>query len=281
MHAHAPITDAHLHCWDPSLLSYPWLDSVPTLRRPYFVSEHIAQTAARGVTRRVFVQADCAPLQALAETDWVSGQDAIDAIVAFAPVEDGAALETALRAFATRPKVRGVRRLLQGETAPDFCLSKEFVAGVRSLGRHGLTFDICIRADQLPSVTQLAGLCPEVVFVLDHLGKPPIRAGLLDPWRAHLAAIARLPNVVAKISGLTTEADHAGWTTAHLRPFVAHAVECFGWSRLLFGGDWPVVDLAGGMARWMDAIEELTADASEAEKRALFHENAGRVYRLG
>jgi L-fuconolactonase len=126
----------------------------------------------------------------------------------------------------------------------------------------------------------LVELCANVTFVLDHLGKPPIKDRLLEPWRTHLVDLARLPNVVAKISGLVTEADPAAWTPDDLRPYVEHAIACFGWDRVLFGGDWPVVDLAGGYFRWIAALSELTATASPLQLDALFHKNAARIYHL-
>jgi L-fuconolactonase len=280
MHPSSPITDAHLHCWDPARLRYPWLAGVPDLNRRYLTSDYAADSGATSVSRRVFVQADCTPAQARAEVEWVGSLPGIDAIVAFAPLEEGASVAGELSWLARQPKVRGVRRILQGEPDLSFALAPDFVSGVRALAAFGFTFDLCINAAQLPAVTELVRRCPEVSFVLDHLGKPPIRAGRLDPWRDDLAALARLPNVVAKVSGLSTEADLGGWTPDDLRPYVAHAVACFGWSRLLFGSDWPVVNLAGGLSRWRTALAEFTDEASPAEQRAFYHENAGRTYRL-
>jgi L-fuconolactonase len=276
-----PITDSHLHCWDLARLRYPWLASVPALNRAYLMIHYGADGGSASVTRRVFVQADCDAAQARDEVAWVGAQPEIDAIVAFAPLERGETVTAELAWLARQPKVRGVRRILQGESDPSFALAPDFVSGVRALASFGLTCDLCINATQLPAVTELVRRCPEVSFVLDHLGKPPIRAGRLDPWRDDLAALARLPNVVAKVSGLSTEADLAGWTPADLAPYVEHAVTCFGWSRLLFGSDWPVVNLAGGLSRWRAALAELTAGATPAECRAFLHENAGRTYRLG
>lgn len=280
MHPPGPITDAHLHCWDPARLRYPWLASVPDLNRAYNFSDYTADRGTASVTRRVFVQADCDPAQARDEVSWMSAQPEIAAIVAFAPLGQGDVVTPELAWLARHPKVRGVRRILQGEPDPSFCLAPDFVAGVRALATFGFTFDLCIHAGQLSAATELVRRCPEVTFVLDHLGKPPIRAAQLDPWRGDLAALARLPNVVAKLSGLSTEADLAAWTTTDLQPYVDHAVACFGPSRLLFGSDWPVVNLAGGLSRWMTALAALTAHASPADRRAFFHENAGRIYRL-
>ena len=93
--------------------------------------------------------------------------------------------------------------------------------------------------------------CPEVSFVLDHIGKPGIKAGLIDPWRTHIREMAALPNVVCKLSGVTTEAEHKTWTRDQLRPYIDHVIACFGPDRILYGGDWPVSELAGSYLQWL------------------------------
>lgn len=275
-----PVTDAHFHCWDPARFRYPWLDATPALNRAYQVNDYTASASTASVARRIFVQADCDPTQARDEVSWAASLPGIDAIVAFAPLEQGLAVLPELAWLARQPKVRGVRRFLQGERDPGFCLAPDFVSGTRALAGFGFTFDLCVTADQLPAVTELARRCPEVRFVLDHLGKPAIGSAQLEPWRHDLAGFAALPNTVAKLSGLCTEANPVAWTSADLQPFVDQAVACFGWSRLMYGSDWPVVNLAGGLGRWMTAVTALTAGASPADHRNLFHENAGRIYRL-
>jgi L-fuconolactonase len=171
--------------------------------------------------------------------------------------------------------------LIQSEQDPDFCLRPDFVQGVGRLAAHDLSFDLCLRHEQLEAVTRLVGLLPDVRFVLDHLAKPDVRAGALDPWRARLRELAARPNVVCKLSGLVTEADHAAWTPEDLRPFVDHAVDCFGFERLMFGSDWPVSTLAGGYRAWVEALDSLLADISLDEARQVWRESAARTYRMG
>jgi L-fuconolactonase len=169
--------DAHIHFWDPARLHYAWLEEIPALHRPFLPTE----VEAEGF---VFVQADCRDDEAWAEVEWVSDlarEHPILGIVAYAPVHRHADLGR----LAAHPLVVGVRKLLQGE--PDALLGSEaLVAGVRALAEHGLTFDACVTHPQLPYVTRLAQQCPEVTIVLDHLGKPDVKAGRLDPWRADL-----------------------------------------------------------------------------------------------
>jgi L-fuconolactonase len=151
---------------------------------------------------------------------------------------------------------------------------------VKLLPRYGFTFDLCLYHPQLAEVTELCRRCPEVHFVIDHIAKPGIRAGLTEPWRSRMREIARLPNVACKISGVVTEADHAAWREADVAPYVAHAIECFGFDRVMFGGDWPVSELATTYRRWVDLVDSLVAGASENERRRLYRDNAIAFYRL-
>jgi L-fuconolactonase len=121
---------------------------------------------------------------------------------------------------------------------------------------------------------------PDVRFVLDHIGKPGIKAGLSVPWREDLRKLASLPNVWCKISGVVTEADHAKWTLEEIRPYILHALDCFGFERVMYGGDWHVVELACPYTRWVEVLDEIVADASEDERRRLFRDNAISFYRL-
>jgi len=178
------------------------------------------------------------------------------------------------------PHLRGIRRLIQYHPAPDYCLSPKFMAGVREVGKRGLTFDLCIRNHQLASATELVRQCPEVSFVLDHIAKPGIAAGAREPWTRDLQRMADLPNVVCKMAGVATEADHTRWTPDDLQPYMAHAIACFGLERLLFASDWPVMNLATTFGAWVSLLDQVIAGNSEAERRALFRDNAIRTYRL-
>ena len=161
-----------------------------------------------------------------------------------------------------------------GETFP------AFIEGVREAAAAGFSFDLCGKHPHLPAIIELVRQCPEAGFILDHGGKPGIRSGLLDPWRAHIRQLAAFPNVVCKLSGLVTEADHQHWTVAQLEPYVNHLLEAFGPGRLLFGGDWPVAKLACGYLRWLEVARRLTAHLTAAEQAAVFAGNAERVYRI-
>jgi len=123
--------------------------------------------------------------------------------------------------------------------------------------------------------------CPRVSFILDHCGVPQVKDKQLDPWRGYIREISKLPNVVSKVSGVVVYADHERWTPEDLRPFVEHVIACFGWDRVMFGSDWPVCTQAASLKQWVEALMLITRDASETQRRKLFHDNAERVYRLG
>lgn len=278
------IVDSHVHLWNPQTLRHAWLDGLPQLNRPFLPDDFRAASAGAGVAKMIFVECGCEASQAIQEVDWVCAlaklERRIRGVVANAPLEQGAAARDHLLRLSTRSLVRGVRRLLQGESDPEFCLRPEFIAGVKLLAEFGFTFDVCIRHEQLPAVTELVRRVPEVQFVLDHFGKPPVRAGQVEPWATQLRALAQLPNVVGKISGLTTEADWQTWNAELLRPYFEAALAAFGSDRVLFGGDWPVSTLATSYQRWLETSFQLTAHASEADRQKLFQTNAERIYRV-
>jgi L-fuconolactonase len=279
------VVDGHLHLWDPEVLTYEWLEG-PLLRS--FGPEDLDEAVAEGPDAAyefVFVQADCLPEQSIAEVDWVASlapRVALRGIVAHAPLEDPRATEAHLAAYAERPLVVGVRRLLQSEPA-GFAAAPGFRDGARAVASAGLVFDACVRWQQLPDVVDLADAVPELTIVLDHLGKPEVGTAQAPdpadgtPWAESLRDLALRPNVVCKLSGLPAEAQ-GEWTDAQLRPFLDVALDAFGPDRLLFGGDWPVSTPYG---RWVDAVSSWLADrVGDHHQRAVLAENAERVYDL-
>jgi L-fuconolactonase len=281
--ASARFVDAHVHFWDAARLPYPWLAGVPAIAGPHTPAELATEAGTRAPREIVFVESAVAPGRALDEVRWVesfAGAPVVAAIVAQAAVDRGAETEAALAALAKHARVRGVRHNLQDHRDPVHCLRPAFIDGVRAVGARGWSFDLCVRHAQLPACTALVRACPETTFVLDHAGKPYVRGSVLEPWQENIAALARLPNVVCKLSGLVTEADPATWTSAVLRPYVEHLLSCFGPGRLLFGSDWPVVNLAADYGRWLDTALDFLAPLSQNERGAIMSENARRIYRF-
>jgi L-fuconolactonase len=279
-----PLIDTHVHLWDPSRLRYAWLAGEPALNRPFLIDDYRRACGSVQVAKLVFVQCECDPAQSEQEAAWVSEVAALDprlrGIVAQAPLENGDAAEARLVRLAANPLVKGVRRLLQAEADDAFCLRPDFVRGVKRLPHFGFSFDLCVYHRQLPAVIRLVRQCPQVRFVLDHAGKPGIKAGLFEPWRAELRELARLPNVACKLSGLTTEADPAQWTPADLRPYLDHVLECFGPDRVMFGGDWPVSSLATDYPRWVATVDDALRGCTPDELHRIYVRNAEAFYRI-
>ena len=278
-----PIIDAHVHLYDPAAVPFPWMADVPLLDRPHGLDEFTAASAGVAVDGLVFVEVDAAEGRHLDEARWVErhgGRDPrLAGMVASMPLEKGDAVEADLETFAALPHARGVRRLIQ-DRPPGWALQPSFVEGVRRLARFGLSFDLCIRHPQFGEILDLVRRCPEVRFVLDHIGKPDIRAGITQPWRRQIGDLAREPNVWCKISGVVTEADHTAWTADDIAPFIRHAIESFGFDRCMFGGDWPVSKLATDYRRWVDTLDGLVETANAAERRSLYRDVATRFYQL-
>lgn len=280
-----PIIDCHVHLYDPAQISYPWMASVPMLNARHSTPEFNAAVGDLVIEKMVFVEVDAAAGAHMAEARWVSELAKTDprlgGIVASVPLEQGAVVGDDIVAFAKFPLARAVRRLIQAHAdEPGWCLRPEFVAGVKAVARQGLMFEICIYHPQMGDAIELVRQCPEVSFVLDHLGKPGIRDGLMEPWRSQIAELARFPNVVCKISGAVTEADHQNWTYDQVAPYLSHAIEVFGFDRVMFGGDWPVVNLASNYRAWVALLDRVVAGVPVGDQKRLYRDNAARVYRL-
>jgi L-fuconolactonase len=280
-----PIVDTHVHLWDPTRFRMPWLDHETVLNRPFGLADYREQTVGIAVESIVYLQVDVAPAYALLEArravELANEDPRIGCIVAFAPVEDGEQMRSYLDAVtAIDPRIKGMRRLFQYEQAPDFLLQPRLVRGVQVLGEYGLSFDLCIAARQLPAAIELARRCPDTQFILDHFAKPNARDRVLHPWSEEIEELASLPNVVAKVSGIVTDADRERWQPADLEPFFQQLVAAFGEDRLVFGSDWPVMLRATSYKRWAETVDGFTAAWPVEARRKLWRDNARRVYRL-
>lgn len=275
--------DTHLHLLYPDRVSYPWVDAVPPLKGNFQLEDYKKVSVDYGITGAVFMEVDVAPAQMGEEAQWVQelanaeGSGILGIIAAARPEADD--FEARLNAVSV-PLLRGVRRVLHTQ-ADALSQSSRFRANLRRLPGRGLSFDLCVLARQLPLAIQLVDACPEVTFILDHCGVPDIAGGAFESWSNSIGHLAKRDNVLCKISGLPTYCAPGETGAEVLRPWIERVIECFGWDRVVWGGDWPVCTLNGSLKGWVEALDALLAEESEAHQAALYTENARRVYGLG
>jgi L-fuconolactonase len=277
--------DAHHHLWDPGRRAYPWMDeSVAAIRRPFGVADLDAAAGPEGFEATIAVQAVSSVEETEELLDAAAAPGRVAGVVGWVDLADPevAATLAALRARPGGRSLVGVRHQVHDEPDPDWLLRDQVLEGLAAVADAGLVYDLLVRERELPAARVVAERLPELTLVVDHLAKPRIREGAMEPWTGGLAALARHPNVACKVSGLVTEADWTAWTPAQLVPYVAHAAEVFGPERLLFGSDWPVCLLAAGYAEVVAAATEALdrAGLGPAEREAVLGANARRLYRL-
>lgn len=294
--ARPTIIDTHVHLWDLQQFKLPWLETAPELfRRNYVLSDYRAAVAGFNV-QSMYMEVDVTPEQHDAEAKFAAGLPGESQSPFIGAVVGGRPAEAGFADYVARLKklngISGVRQVLHVPLTPrGYSLSPEFVRGVQTLGKHGLTFDLCMRPTDIGDCVQLASKCPDTQLVLDHcgngdpkaFGKPrkdeKPAAHDADQWRRDIEQLAKRKNVVCKISGTMFHAPK-GWTTADLAPVVNHCLDAFGMDRVVFGADWPVCLVGGTFAQWVGVVADLTASRTPADRQKLWSENARRVYGL-
>ena len=277
-----PIIDTHQHLWDLDRFRLPWLKDATTLARSFLMDDYLKAAEGLGVVKSVYMEVDVDPADIEAETAYVAAKAKDAGSLLRGAIASCRPEETGFGAYLERqrqnPFVKGFRRVLH--VMPDeLSESATFRSNINLLSGSGLPFDLCVLPHQIPKAIALADLAPDVQFVLDHCGVPDIKGGAEHPWRGHITEIARRPNVVAKISGVVAYSGEE-WTVETLRPWVEHTIDAFGWDRVVWGSDWPVCTLGGGLSTWIAATHALIAGASTDEKTKLLSANARRVWRL-
>ncbi len=277
-----PTVDAHQHFWPlgPGL-DYGWLANpgLDPIRRDYLPADLRPLLAAEGIDRSIFVQT----LSSLDETrralEQARAWPFLAGVVGWVDLR-GEHCHDQVAEFRLDPHFVGVRHVVHDEPDVDWIVHPATIRGLRVLEAAGVPFDLLLRPEHLHHVPTLARACPDLSMVIDHLAKPPIRAGRLDGWLDDFRRAAACPNIACKLSGMVTEADHRGWEVDHLRPYVAAALDLFGPDRLMFGSDWPVCELAASYERVHRAVRTLTDGMSPAELAAIFGGTAARFYQL-
>lgn len=285
------IVDAHHHVWDLSVRDQEWItgEALAPLRRDFTLADLAPLARAAGVGGTVLVQTVTVPEETPELLELARGDGLVAAVVGWTDLaRPGVEEELArLRALPGGGKLAGIRHQVQAEPDPHWLLRPDVSRGLAAVGEAGLIYDLLVLPHQLPAAVEAARAHPGLVFVLDHLAKPPVAAGRppgsggpADGWAADLRRLAALPNTVCKLSGLVTEARWDRWRTENLRPYAQVALDAFGPGRVMFGSDWPVCLTAAGYGEVLEAARELTAGLGPAERGAVFAGTAARVYGL-
>jgi L-fuconolactonase len=270
--------DAHHHLWHYTPEEYEWIsEEMMLLRRDFLRNDLRAALRSANVDATIAVQAR----HTVEETQWLLAcadeMPAIAAVVGWLPLKADNLSE--LLDVVHSPRLAGLRHVVQGE--PDgFLDDPAFDRGIAHLAPRGLTYDVLIFERQLAETIRFVDRHPRQEFVLDHIAKPRIAAGELEPWATHIRNLAQRPNICCKLSGLVTEADWTAWNLETLRPYLDICVEAFGSDRLLTGSDWPVCLVASSYAGWWAVLEEYFATFSASEKEKIFGANAAAFYHL-
>lgn len=273
--------DAHQHFWDPARGDYGWLTpELSTLYRTFGPADLAPLRARTGVQRTVVVQAAPTVEETRYLLDLARNEDSIAGVVGWVPMlqRDAPAL---IAELARDAKFKGVRPMLQDLPDDDWIENPALTPAVAALIEHDVAFDALIFTRHVNAFETFARRFPNLRIVIDHGAKPPIRDGStgLQDWADGITRLARLPHVHCKLSGLATEAA-PGWTEATLRPYVDHLVQSFGPARLMWGSDWPVLDLNGDYLLWHSVANTLLAALPDPEREAIFGANAAAFYRL-
>jgi L-fuconolactonase len=249
------------------------------LRRDFLPKDLTAELTAAGIDGTVAVQAR----QTMDETRWLldiaDQYEAIRGVVGWAPIA-GEDFPGVMEEFEHRPKLKGLRHVIQSEEDENYILRADFNSGMLAMQGSGLVYDILIYERHLPQTIEFVDEYPDQTFVLDHIAKPRIGAGIMEPWAENLRELALRQNVWCKVSGLVTEADWKNWTPETLRPYLDVVVDAFGVDRLMTGSDWPVCLVASGYVQWFEVLRTYFAPFSERERDAIFGGTAIDVYQL-
>ncbi len=273
--------DAHQHFWQYSSQEYGWIGpDMAVLKQDHLPEDLLSLLSSAGLEGSVAVQAR----QTLKETrcllELAEQHPFIQGVVGWVDLRDPE-LPAQLEEFCTYSSFSGVRHVVQDEADDEFMLREDFLEGIAALAYFDLAYDILIFPKHLPVACQVVERFPDQPFVLDHIAKPFIKDGVLEPWSQEIRRLAAFPNVYCKVSGMVTEADWQNWKAADFSPYLDTVFEAFGPERIMFGSDWPVCTLAGTYAEVVGIVTEYVTSLSKDEQAAVWGETARRFYGLG
>lgn len=272
--------DAHQHFWKYTPAEYDWIsDNMAALRRDFLPQELQPLLAGEGFAGSIAVQAR----QSLEETRWLlelaAHNDVVQGVVGWVNLRSSD-LAAQLHQFAQNPKLVGVRHVVQDEPDDDFMLGSEFRRGIRRLRDYDLAYDILIYPQQLPAAIQLVRDFPEQRFVVDHIAKPRIAEGRIEPWNHNIRELAKSSNVFCKLSGMVTEARWHDWKPEDFRPYLDVVLDTFTPGRLMVGSDWPVCTVSASYSRTIELVRDYIGTLTSAEQDSILGENCARFYRI-
>jgi L-fuconolactonase len=272
--------DAHQHYWDVTRLEYPWMPPGESILRRNYLPHDLAPVLERhGFEGTVLVQANVVIEETWWLLDLASQRETILGVVGWVDLTDPD-LGHVLDRCQKHPKFKGVRHIVHDEPDVRWLLRDDVVRGLKELARREIPYDLLLRPPHLPLIPQLAERVPGLPMVIDHIAKPLIAEHVMEPWARDMEAVAKIPGMHCKLSGMITEADHNNWSADDLRPYVQHVLNLFGPDRLMFGSDWPVCLLAGSWKQVLAAFTQACGAMPNAEREKILGETAQKFYRL-
>ena len=270
--------DAHQHFWVYNAEQYQWINENMTVIRRNFLPEDLAPIFQElSIDGCIAVQAQQTEEETMFLLELAKTYDFIKGVVGWVNLLDDQIADR-LGVIASHQKLIGVRHVVQAEPDDHFMLRSDFQNGIKALSSHGLTYDILVFPHQLPAAIKLVEAFPDQPFILDHIAKPYLKTGKIEPWATHIRALAQSPKVWCKVSGIITEAEWHNWSYEQVKPYLAIVAEAFGPRRLVFGSDWPVCLLAGKYKAVYQLAQQFADDFLRGDDRGFWGENAAQFY---
>ncbi len=272
--------DAHQHFWRYSPREYPWIGrGMELLRRDFLPADLLPLLQSIGFDGSIAVQAR----QSVEETIWLLALADLHAfirgVVGWVDL-CGPQLKQQLERFAVHDKFRGVRHVLHDETDDLFMLREDFRRGMGLLAEFNLAYDLLVFPRHLRTAADLVARFPRQRFVLDHIAKPQIKDGVMEPWSSDIRRLADFPNVSCKISGMVTEADWHDWKADDFTPYLDVVFEAFGANRVMIASDWPVCTVSAPYDQVMSVALDYVLRLSDHEQKMVLGQNAAALYQI-
>lgn len=276
--------DSHHHIWDLDLTPQDWIDpvSMAVINQNFLLSDLRKEIVASGIEKTVIVQTVTNYEETPVLLDLASKDELVAGVVGWLKIDALDAIAH-LEQFLDLPGanyLKGIRDIVQDHPDSNYLARPQAIKNVQELGRRGIVFDLLTKTPELSGAIEMVKSCPNTQFVMDHISKPYISKGLMEPWKKLIYELAAYENVVCKVSGMITEADHRKWKSEDFKPYFEIILDAFGIERLMFGSDWPVCNLAGNYSQVVGLVEKLSNDLSTSEKSLLWGEVANKTYKL-